>query len=112
MPCVHGNIEEILAPKSFDRSDSFKKKATDIDQAFMCSHQYCFTHDMLCPILGPKAKSSDYDISGLPCPDMSKAGKRKREEGVTSGVFACHAKYHVERQTPMLVIENVQEKMF
>jgi site-specific DNA-cytosine methylase len=49
------------------------------------------------------------DTSGLPCPDMSKAGKGLREEGLTSSVFIAHAKLHCAKKTPLLVVENVED---
>ncbi|CAE7232731.1 unnamed protein product [Symbiodinium sp. CCMP2592] len=80
-----------------------------IDRSDFCAGQYCYQHGKVCSILGDPAKKPDYDISGLPCPDFSRAGQKRGREGQTSSVFACHAKLHVHLGTPMLVIENVQE---
>ena len=87
-------------------------RVISIDKAKLFDGQYCFQHGRVCSIFGPHAKKPDYDISGLPCPDFSKAGKRQGSEGKTSSVFACHAKMHIQLQTPLLVIENVQERVY
>ena len=79
-----------------------------IDRAPLKKGQFCFTHQQHCPLT--EGLQSDYDHSGLPCPDHSRAGKAMREEGHTSSVFACHAKMHIEKGTPLLVIENVQDR--
>ncbi|CAE7804105.1 unnamed protein product [Symbiodinium sp. CCMP2456] len=39
---------------------------------------------------------------------MSAAGKRLKEEGRTASVFICHAKRHVEKRTPLIIIENTK----
>ena len=53
--------------------------------------------------------NSDMDTSGLPCQDQSIVGKQLFEDGPTIVVFIAHAKYHIERKTRILVIENVTE---
>ncbi len=107
-PCVHGDLTEILPSGSFNKEDSFYRRLLDIDRARICKRQFCYTHSGQCNILG--GMQADFDLSGLPCPDMSKAGHGLREEGLTSTVFACHAKLHIARQTPLLLIENVQDR--
>ncbi|CAE7248679.1 unnamed protein product [Symbiodinium sp. CCMP2456] len=80
-----------------------------VDRSDFCAGQYCYQHGKVCSILGGFAKKPDYDVSGLPCPDFSRAGRRRGREGPTATVFACHAKLHIHLGTPLLVIENVQE---
>ena len=108
-PCVHGDLTKIVPENSFDKDGCFFNRARQIDKAKFCAEQWCFQHGKPCKLFTPDAAVPDYDISGLPCPDMSRAGLRKFEEGKTSSVFACHAKMHVQWQTPMLVVENVQD---
>lgn len=107
-PCVHGDITETLPPGSFKQSDTFYRRLLDIDRAKICKRQFCYAHSGFCNIL--EGMQAEFDHSGLPCPDMSKAGHGRREEGVTSAVFARHAKLHIARQTPLLLIENVQDR--
>ena len=81
----------------------------DIEAAKLKLKQHCFTHNRKCAICGPEAREVDMDVSGLPCPDFSKAGKGRGKEGPTAPVFGCHAKYHAACQTPMLLVENVED---
>ena len=74
--------------------------------------RFCHEHKRFCAIHGKDGLRPDLDVSGLPCPDMSKAGKQLFEEGVTSAVFCCHAKLNVELGTPLLIIENVQDRSY
>lgn len=112
MPCIHGDLTSILPDHSFDPESSFMTRLYDINRAPLYSHQFCYTHNRDCALGvldSDHDNRPDYDFSGLPCPDMSPAGKKKREEGTTSSVFLCHAKYHVAMQTPILIIENVPD---
>ncbi|CAE7811005.1 unnamed protein product [Symbiodinium sp. CCMP2592] len=109
LPCVHGDLTDILPAGSVDPNGTFMQRVRAIDRADFCAGQYCYQHGMVCSVLGDFAKKPDYDISGLPCPDFSRAGQRRGREGPTGTVFACHAKLHIHLGTPLLVIENVQE---
>lgn len=109
-PCIHGDLTEILPLNSFNPNGSFKQRAKQINKAKLRMKQHCFTHSQKCNIFGKFARQADLDISGLPCPDFSKAGKGKKREGKTSSVFACHAKFHAAWQTPLLIIENVPDR--
>ncbi|CAE7365301.1 unnamed protein product [Symbiodinium sp. CCMP2592] len=40
---------------------------------------------------------------------MSRVGKRAYHQGPTAPIFIAHAKLHVERQTPLILLENVQD---
>lgn len=110
-PCIHGDLTGIVPERMWDPTASFLTRAKQIDRAPLHIEQWCFYHGRKCPIFGANANIPDYDISGLPCPDMSRAGNRKYEEGATSSVFAAHAKMHIEYGTPMLVIENVWDRL-
>ena len=109
LPCIHGDITNIMPRGSFDPSACFKTKMKQIEQAKLCRSQFCFTHNKSCPIFGRLAAESDLDVSGLPCPDMSRAGIGLKEEGPTSPVFGSHAKMHIEKKTRMIVLENVPD---
>ncbi|CAE7032787.1 unnamed protein product [Symbiodinium sp. CCMP2592] len=105
-PCVFTDITDIVPKGSWNSEDPFEQKACDIDRAPFFLKARCVTHGRLCPLF---AVNSDLDVAGLPCVDYSKSGKGRREEGPTAPVFCCHAKLHVEKATPLLIIENVQE---
>lgn len=75
-----------------------------IGRSNLMAKQWCFTHADYCNLFDP----IDMDISGLPCWDMSLAGNRRAEQGMTNAVFMVHAKMHKERGTPLMILENVQ----
>ena len=106
-PCMHDDLTHIVPAGSFDPEGTFAQRSRQIDQAKLNTKQWCHHHGQFCTLFGHGAPEIDYDISGLPCPDMSRAGRLLREEGPTSTVFTCHAKMHIELQTPLLVVENV-----
>ena len=112
-PCIHGDLTQVVPQGSFDQKADFETRAAQIDHADLCADQWCFAHGQNCPIFrkGCGVAEPDYDISGLPCPDHSRAGNRAYEQGATSSVFACHAKMHVHYQTPLLCIENVWDSV-
>lgn len=84
------------------------EKLFDINDAQFCCDQWCYTHNKRCPLFGSDA-ATDLEVAGLPCVDQSRNGARKYEEGPTGPVFISHAKRHIEKATPMIIIENVQE---
>ena len=105
-PCVFGDVLHQLAYVPTFKGKRFAEKMAMVDKEAMGRTQYCYTHAQQCPIM----RSVDIDMSGLPCPDNSRANlKRKYEEGDTSSVYAVWAKKHRILQTPVLVIENVVE---
>ena len=108
-PCVHGDLTEVIPPVDYQPNDKFMKKLYEINRSPLKTKQWCYTHHRECSLGVCGGMKPDYDISGLPCPDMSPAGSRRREEGPTAPVFICHAKLHIALQTPMLVIENVPD---
>ena len=48
----------------------------------------------------------DLDTGGLPCVDFSTAGKKRRQEGPTSGIFVAWAKRHKTLRTKLVILEN------
>ena len=109
-PCVFGDIEGCVPPGHYEPEDPFVVKTYKLEQAPLLTHQFCKTHQRNCALLGPSAESQ-WGTAGLPCPDQSRAGLRRYEEGPTAPVFICHAKRHVEKRTPMILLENVQDRL-
>ena len=87
-------------------------KFRKVDQAPLFRTQHCFTHDKECALFGAPSAHSDFEVAGLPCWDMSLAGKRLQEEGRTAGAFLAHAKRHVEKETRLIVVENTKDLGF
>jgi hypothetical protein len=82
-----------------------------IDKLKFKTHLHCYTHGRKCNIFGSDVEDSDLDFSGLPCTNQSPIGAQTFEEGDTAAVFVAHAKYHIQKQTPLLMIENVADSM-
>ena len=100
-------FEDMLAmipSGSFKETDSFDAKHKDICQCWLQGSQMCRQHEDVCPI--PEA---DFAVSGLPCTDMSRAGKHRLREGPTSPVYMVHGKLHCEQKTPLLLLECTPE---
>ncbi|CAE8602347.1 unnamed protein product [Polarella glacialis] len=62
----------------------------------------------MCPLFG-RAVETNLETAGLPCTDQSRAGNQLYEQGPTAVVFIAHAKRHIQKRTPFIIIENVQE---
>lgn len=107
-PCLFSGLVEALPAGSFCDESPFYKKVYDVNRANLMASQWCNTCHKRCPLFGRHAES-DFEVAGLPCTDASIAGLRKFEQGPTAKVFLAHAKIHIERRTPLLIIENVQD---
>ena len=99
---------DVIPDGSFEASSSFVRKLSAIDKASFRTHAWCFKCNDYCDLFSEEMEC-DYDMSGLPCPDMSSAGAGRLEEGKTAPVFIAHAKYHIQKQTKMLIVENVTD---
>ena len=108
-PCIFGDLEGVIPDGSYEPSDCFMKKFYSIDAADVCVKQYCHAHSGDCPLL---SKDSDLEVAGLPCWDFSIAGKRRMEEGPTNTAFITHAKRMVEKEVPLVLIENTKDHFF
>ena len=72
------------------------------------TEQYCHTHGQLCPLPGPL--EVDFDVSGLPCQENSRANvNRKFFEGRTGSVYLVWARKHEANKTPLLLLENTPD---
>jgi hypothetical protein len=107
-PCVFGDLLHCVPDNSFNVEDNFNVKLYDLDKALLFTHQWCFTHGRMCPLFG-RAVETNLETAGLPCTDQSRAGNQLYEQGPTAVVFIAHAKRHIQKRTPFIIIENVQE---
>ena len=96
---------EALNPQCYSAADSYRKKKKMILGSFMQTSSPCINcYDTLCSV-----PAADFGISGLPCTDMSYAGKRLTRDGVTNSVYMTHAKYNKRNRTPLFVVECTPE---
>ena len=89
--------------------DPYMLKFDRVNKSTMYTHQHCYTHGQDCPLFDASARA-DLEVAGLPCPDMSRQGLGRKEEGPTVGAFLSHAKRHVEKQTKLIIVENTKAR--
>ena len=105
-PCVFENLLHQVPGYIDLDSGTFEAKRRRLNNVDLQQRQFCVTHSQLCSLHEPV----DMDVSGLPCPDNSRANqKRKFEEGDSGIVYITWSKKHVQNKTPLLVLENVLE---
>ena len=107
LPCLFGDLEGCLPKGCYAKDDQFMTKLDKIDRVDFKCKQHCYAHNKACPLFG-RATDSDLEVAGLPCWDISAAGKRLKENGPTASVFLAHAKRHVQKMTPLIIIENTK----
>ena len=89
---------------SASRATNFRAKWRCVQHAALLSRQACVVHNAECRA----DRRVHVDFSGLPCPDYSKANrKRKYQEGPSALVYLTWAKRHCDNRTPLLIVENV-----
>ena len=81
---------------------SYATKRARILGSHLVDGQSCVTHPGLG---GCEAPYADFGVSGLPCTDMSRAGKRQKRHGPTSSVYITHAKFVSKKKVPLFVLE-------
>ncbi|CAE7241358.1 unnamed protein product [Symbiodinium necroappetens] len=106
LPCIFGNILDQLVGGGHGHTGDFVQKSESVEVQGLTSKQQCSTHGRECSLQEPV----QIDVSGLPCPDNSRANrKRKYEEGPSGLVYITWAQRHKMNQTPLLLIENVPD---
>ncbi|CAE7853726.1 unnamed protein product [Symbiodinium necroappetens] len=77
-PCVFGDILHQLAYQLDMAGLTFKRRLQLVAKESMARTQYCYTHGQQCPIM----RTVDIDMSGLPCPDNSRANRKRKFEDI------------------------------
>ena len=105
LPCMYTNVLFMLRPGSYDPAANFIANKFSIYRSILQQSQFCSTHHRHC--MYPHA---DYDFSGLPCTDNSKA-KHHRQfyEGPTGPVFITWAIRLKRYGVKIGVLENTPE---
>ena len=107
-PCVFGDLLLAVPRDSFLPTDTFQQKLRKLDAVDFMQKQYCYGCQKFCELFSSE-NQADLEVAGLPCTDQSLAGRQAREEGPTAPVFIVHAKIHIEKRTPIIVLENVPD---
>ena len=110
-PCMFEEVEGCIPDHLLNDEDSFMQMFKKVNRCPLKVRQWCLTHKTFCRIIGKDA-SVDLTVGGLPCWDYSLAGKRQQENGLTKKVFLGFAKYHIRQGTPLIILENVQARLF
>ena len=106
LPCMFTDVMSLVPPKSFDPSTPFVQKKSDIYSSPLVLEQKCLSHNKSCRI-----PAVDYDCSGLPCTDNSRAkcsSKQGRQlyEGPTGPIFITWALRLKRSGVKLAVLEN------
>ena len=102
-PHLFTDMLDMIPAGAFSARDSYAQKLYDVQRCWLQGSQMCHEHDDLCKI--PEA---DFVVSGLPCTDMSRAGRHLLRHGPTCPVYMVHGKFHTRHRTPLLLMECTQ----
>ena len=100
--CMFSEIMDLIPHGTLhERTETYTQKLSAVESGGVATFGHCLKHPHPCPV----HKRSDFDCSGLPCPDMSSAGCRRKRAGQTSEVYMSHGKYTGYNRTPLLLME-------
>ena len=106
--CIFGDMMEILPygtlrhehvgySQKLSAVQSLGSNVPNVNTSWCAGHQtYCSLN---------KGAQAVFSVAGLPCPDMSRAGKKQKRAGPTSVVYMSHGHYHKQNRTPLLLVE-------
>lgn len=111
-PCLFGDITEMLPYGTLVGCETYSSKLQQVFQSKLTNRLHCYQHshsDSPSTTCSP-FKKSQFDCSGLPCPDMSRANhKRQKRAGPTNSVYMVHGKWATEHRVPLLLVECTPE---
>ena len=97
--CIFGDMLKLIP--DLDPQLPYSKKLALAQASPVGAWAQCFNHSRPCQV----SSTADFDVSGLPCPDMSRAGLRKKRAGPTAACYIAHGRHCTVRRTPLLLIE-------
>ena len=103
MPHLFTDILDLNSPDVFKQTDDYENKRRKILGSRITTHAPCAMHSG--NLGGCEIPGADFGVSGLPCTDMSMAGKRRFRHGPTNAVFMTHGKYTEAHKIPIFIIE-------
>ncbi len=104
--CLFGDILDMFPVGTLCGKSSYTEKLNATLECRLNTRATCFTHNSSCSVDAPLPT---FDISGLPCPDMSAAGAKKKRSGVTSPVYMAHGRWCKQQRVPLLLLECTPE---
>jgi len=99
--CLFEDILDLLPNGTLDPDWTYSEKLQATTGVTTARFGSCVTHDSHCFV----NKTAVFDVSGLPCPDMSRAGKRRKRAGVTNSVYLAHGRYVTLNRMPLQLTE-------
>lgn len=105
-PCLFGDALDLIPYKTYDISWSYSQKLSAVNHSHIATTGQCLRHSQGCSVVKPMAT---FGVSGLPCPDMSTAGKRRKRAGPTATVYMAHGRYATIHKIPLLLVECTKE---
>ena len=104
-PCLFSDILDLLPHGTLSPEWPYSKKLDAVNACGIANQAHCIRHGKVCSV----NKMTVFDVSGLPCPDMSVAGLRRKRAGPTCGVYLAHGKYASRNRIPLLLIECTED---
>ena len=103
--CLFRDALDLIPNGTYDREWPYSKKLQAVKHVTPANRGHCVLHD------GPCVQSPNvtFGVSGLPCPDMSSIGKRRKRAGGTSNVYLAHGRWATHNRIPLLLIECTPE---
>ena len=103
-PFIFGDIRGLLRGPWYSADMSYSQRLHAGMKAQLVSGMQCRLHRAECPLPCPI-----FDVSGLPCPDMSAAGKRLKRAGDTNTVYIAHGRFVTTQRTPLILVECTKD---
>lgn len=105
-PCLFSDALDLIPYGTFNPSWTYSKKLKAVSGAVPATRTQCLAHGGVCLNSG---RDVDFAVSGLPCPDMSAAGLRRKRAGETSNVYLAHGSWTTRNRIPLLLVECTPE---
>ncbi|CAE7226224.1 desi2 [Symbiodinium sp. CCMP2592] len=103
-PCLFGDATHVLKG-DWQNAPFYSGKLQAGWQAELATNSKCLRHGCDCGIM----KRPVFDVSGLPCPDMSACGKRLKRAGPTNSVYIAHGRWVTANETPLILVECTKD---
>ena len=104
MPHFFNDILALNTAGTFGVMDSYGLKKRKIHRSILVESQMCNTHSHS-DLESCEVPHAHFGCSGLPCTDMSRAGKQLKRHGPTNSVYMTHGKYVEHKKVPVFIVE-------
>lgn len=104
--CLFGNIEQLLPAGTLKTGAVYSEKLRASQEVDIAPRSQCALHNKVCDTV----KRPIFSIGGLPCPDMSSAGKKRKRAGPTANCYLSHGRWATALEVPLLLIECTEDR--